>query len=266
MSRAGLIVSFAFLVAAPTLACEVSPTETVRIENVTDAVTYTLTDGRTLRLEGLGPPRAPANHEGPWPFGDDATAQVGALVRGQILAITPLARRDRYGRVIAQGVMADGTWLNGALLSLGLARVETLAAEVSCAFEALALERSAREAARGMWRLSVYQVLSVEEAAAFTNDFHLVEGLIFSADEVRGRVYLNFGPDWRTDFTVTIAPRDARRFGADGHDPLSWAGQRVRVRGWLSWYNGPQIEVDHIEQIEFIEPLDTLGGGEGDGP
>ena len=30
-------------------------------------------------------------------------------------------------------------------------------------------------------------------------------------------------------------------------------GRRIRVRGWLAWRNGPQIEATHPEQIEVVE-------------
>ncbi len=73
-----------------------------------------------------------------------------------------------------------------------------------------------------------------------------------AAAVVRGRVYLNFGPDWRTDFTIAIAPRDRRRFTRAGLLPGDWDGRRLRVRGWLKRYNGPMIEATHPEQIELL--------------
>jgi len=172
------------------------------------------------------------------------------------LYLSPLDEPDRYGRILAQAWLADGTWLNGTLAGQGLARVETTIDQRRCAREALALEQQARIAESGMWRQSVYSIRRAVEAAAFTNDFQIVEGRIEAAEEVRGRIYLNFGADWRTDFTVTIAPRDVRRFAESGLDPLSWGGSTIRVRGWLEWYNGPMIEASHPEQIEL------LGGGE----
>ena len=83
-----------------------------------------------------------------------------------------------------------------------------------------------------------------------------------SAARVRGRLYLNFGDDWRTDFTVTVAPGDARLFDDDPvWAPLldaagglaGLADRRVRVRGWLGRYNGPEITLTHPEQIEFLD-------------
>ena len=54
-----------------------------------------------------------------------------------------------------------------------------------------------------------------------------------AAEQVGGRIYLNFGDDWRTDFTVSVAPGDNNLFEEAGINLLSLAGQRIRIRGWL---------------------------------
>ena len=70
---------------------------------------------------------------------------------------------------------------------------------------------------------------------------------------VRGRGYLNFGENWREDFTVSIAPRDRRRFEAAGIAVEDYEGRLVRVRGWVDSFNGPMIEATHPEQIEVLD-------------
>ncbi|MDX1711308.1 MAG: hypothetical protein R3316_09250 [Rhodovibrionaceae bacterium] len=72
------------------------------------------------------------------------------------------------------------------------------------------------------------------------------------AADVRGRVYLNYGEDWRRDFTVTLDRKTAARFRDEGIDPLAYEGRRLRVRGWVKSFNGPMIEVTHPEQIEVL--------------
>jgi hypothetical protein len=64
---------------------------------------------------------------------------------------------------------------------------------------------------------------------------------------------LNFGTDWRRDFTVTIDPIDMRNFRATGVDPKSYAGQTIRVRGWVQLHNGPEIEVANPQGIEVLK-------------
>src|SRR5678815_491509 len=40
-----------------------------------------------------------------------------------------------------------------------------------------------------------------------------------------GRVYLDFGTDWRTDFTATISPDDRVKFDSLGIDPRRYEGK-----------------------------------------
>lgn len=262
MVRLILILIVSAVPLATSIACELEPLAQVHVARVIDPVSFELSGGDELRLEGLGPPRAPSGHEGAWPLLEETTADVSALLGAGAISYAPTDAPDRYGRIIAQAWLEDGRWLNGELAARGWARVETTADQRRCAVQALALEAQARANRRGMWRLSAYEVREALEAAAFTNDFQIVVGRIVAADQVRGRIYLNFGEDWRTDFTVTIAPRDVSRFADTGLDPLSWAGREIRVRGWLEFYNGPMIEVSHPEQIEF--PADRpVARGEG---
>ncbi len=84
------------------------------------------------------------------------------------------------------------------------------------------------------------------------NSFQLVEGRVATAANVRGRVYLNFGEDWKTDFTV-LAPSSVRRmFEKKGIDLALLGGSVVRVRGWVKSWNGPMIELTHPEQLEIL--------------
>jgi hypothetical protein len=69
----------------------------------------------------------------------------------------------------------------------------------------------------------------------------------------QGRLYLNFGPDWRTDFTLAV-PREAKAlFKRSALDPAALAGRMIRVRGWIRVQNGPLIEAATPEQIELLD-------------
>jgi hypothetical protein len=81
----------------------------------------------------------------------------------------------------------------------------------------------------------------------------VVQARVRDVAEVDGRVYLNFGADWRTDFTVTLAPRTARLFAEAGVAVQAYESKRVQVRGWLERYNGPLIEATHPEQIRKLD-------------
>lgn len=67
---------------------------------------------------------------------------------------------------------------------------------------------------------------------------------------VRGTTYLNFGADWRSDFTVMIDARARRRFDHAGIDLDALEGREVLARGWIRSRNGPMIEATHPEQLQ----------------
>jgi endonuclease YncB( thermonuclease family) len=233
--------------------------ETARAAEIVDGDTLVLEDGRQLRLVGIQAPKLPLGRPNfeTWPLAEEAKAALAALVLGRPLRLSYGGRRmDRHGRVLAH-VHADAgaeRWVQGALLEQGLARVYSFADNRALVAEMLALERAARAARRGIWSNPFYAVRDAAAAGGHLGTFQLVEGRVVEAAVVRGRAYLNFGADWRADFTATLAPEVRRRFEAEGIDPRDYQGIRLRVRGWLKSYNGPMIEVTHPEQIEVIMP------------
>jgi len=90
-------------------------------------------------------------------------------------------------------------------------------------------------------------VVTASPAAALDGLREGEAGLVLDVVVVKGRGYLNFGPDWRTDFTVAIAPADLRAFEAEGFDITALEGRFIRVRGWLKFFNGPMHDATHPE-------------------
>jgi hypothetical protein len=139
------------------------------------------------------------------------------------------------------------------MLEAGMARVYTFADNRDLAAAMYAREDTARLAGRGIWDHPFYQVRGTGELDALIDTFQVVQARVLDVAEVDGRVYLNFGADWRRDFTVTLAPRTARLFAEEGVDVMAYEGARVQVRGWLERYNGPLIEATHPEQIRTMD-------------
>lgn len=241
---------------------------------IVDGDTVVLENGRQVRFTGIQAPKLPlgrANFEA-WPLAAEARDALSAMTLGKTVSLHHGGRRDdRHGRILAHVFVAGGDgaslWLQQELLRLGLARVYTFRDNRACAAELLAVEGEARQARRGIWADPFYEIRDAADEQALDRlhgRFELVEGRVMSAAVVRGRIYLNFGEDWRRDFTVTVAPRDARLFlddpiwrtlldAADGQPGLE--GRRVRVRGWLGRYNGPEMTLTHPEQIELLDDM-----------
>jgi hypothetical protein len=96
--------------------------------------------------------------------------------------------------------------------------------------------------------------------------YQLVEGRATAVADIGRRVYINFGANYREDFTASIERKDRAAFkGAPGalgaiagsgrrKGALNGLkGKRLRVRGWIEIRNGPMIVVTHPEQIEAEE-------------
>lgn len=228
---------------------------TAVVSEVVDGDTVVLADGRQVRLVGIQAPKLPLGRPGfeAWPLAEEAKATLASLTRqGTVTLGFGGVSQDRHGRLLAHMFTEDGVWLQGAMLEQGLARVYSFADNRALVDEMLALERAARAAGRGIWGLDYYALVDEADAGAHLGSFALVEGEVLDAEVVRGRGYLNFGEDWKQDFTVTIAPEDMDAFLAAGMTPDSLEKRYVRVRGWLRSRNGPMIEATHPEQIEVL--------------
>jgi endonuclease YncB( thermonuclease family) len=241
--------------AAPAVAGELRRGADVVAERVLDGDTLALAGGRVLRLAGVLAPKS-GDRERDREIGEAAAAArdaLGRLAAGKTLTLWhgDLAE-DRHGRVFAHARTAEGLWLADELLRLGHARVFTQPGDAERAPEMLTLEAEARAARRGLWALAAYAVRGDEEAGRFTESFQLVEGRVLKAASARDMFYLNFGQDYRRDFTIGLDRAALRAFRRAGRDPASLEGKRIRVRGWVLWRGGPYIGATHPEQVEVI--------------
>ncbi|MDZ7714567.1 MAG: thermonuclease family protein [Rhodovibrio sp.] len=231
------------------------------MREIVDGDTLYLSDGREVRLVGLQAPKLPLGRPDfePWPLADDAKAELSRLVLGEAVTLAYGGRPvDRHGRMLAHLYLDPqpgdrGPWVQGRMLEAGMARVYTFADNRDLAAAMYAREDTARLAGRGIWGHPFYQVRGTNELDALIDTFQVVQARVRDVAAVDGRVYLNFGADWRTDFTVTLAPRTARSFEQEGVDVMAYQGERVQVRGWLERYNGPLIEATHPEQIRMLD-------------
>lgn len=227
------------------------------VRDVVDGDTVILDDGRQVRLVGIQAPKLPLGRPNfeKWPLADEAKDALAELVMGRRVTLGYGGQRqDRYGRELAHLFTDDGLWVQGSLLELGFARVYSFADNRSLADRMLEAEGAARNSSQGIWQHPYYAILDTIAAPDHTGRFSLVEGRVLKTAIVRGRAYLNFDEDYRTDFTISISSKNLKSFTKSGITPQDYAGRRVRVRGWLRWSNGPMIEVTHPEQIEVLKP------------
>jgi endonuclease YncB( thermonuclease family) len=211
----------------PAWTCDLPPPETGTVAAVLDGETLKLTDGRIVRLMGAKAPKPPLSWRGddPWPLVEDAEDALSALASGKTVELSfGGLRQDRHGHLLAQVFVVEGAnrlWLQEQLLAKGLARVYSFADNRACVAELLASERKARARRLGVWASYVYrieQALDVKRLGRLIHSYQLVEGTVVAVGEGGGRLYLNFGQDWRNDFTVSIDRKNVGTFAAAGID------------------------------------------------
>ena len=242
------------LAAAPAM---LTPMGEARVSAVIDGDTVALDDGRQVRLVGIQAPKLPLGRPNfkAWPLAGEAKAALARLVAGKsVRLLKGEAVEDRHGRVLAHLERSgDGLWIEGEMLRLGLARVYTFADNRLAAAEMLAIEAVARAARRGLWADPYYAVRDAATVGRHLDGFDIVEARIQSVAKVKGRFYLNFGDDWRRDFTVKIERQSVKLFDRASLDLTQWQGKLIRVRGWVMRQNGPMIEATHPEQITLLD-------------
>ena len=226
--------------------------ETGVVAAVTGGDTLRLRSGLEVRLAAITAPRRSE------PFGREAREGLAGLARGRPVRLSYGGDRlDRYNRALAQlhTLSPDGQpdfWVQEEMVRQGLARVYTWPDEAVDADALYRVEREARARARGLWGDTFYGVRAPDPdpLAQHVDSLQIVEGIVTDVAEVRGQVFLNFGADYRTDFTVAIARSHARRFR--DMDLPGLTGARVRVRGWVELINGPMIWASHPARIEVL--------------
>lgn len=218
-------------------------------------------DGRTVRLLGINTPERARDSRPAEPGAADATQTLKELFQStgkkhpQVRLEYDGNKMDRYDRLLAHVYLPDGTWLNKKLLEEGVAHVYSFPDNRSHLNKLLAAEAQARDSEKGMWQHPTWQVLEAENLIPDTRigQFRLVKGTPLKAAKVGGKVYLNYGRNWRTDFTVEIPEDFLPLFKEDGIDPTTHYPNKVLlVRGRLKPVNGVLITVTHPEQIQVL--------------
>lgn len=247
----------------PGASCSIATGPSGVVVEVIDGETLRLADGREVRLIGaltrVGPPSAKLDGQ--------AEAALGELARGKAVSLafpSGPARVDRHGRQLAHAFVegSEGrVWLQDYLLSHGYAVAYGLPGRFGCWKELRAGERMARARGAGIWSGTAFRVRSAEqprELLRLRNSYQIVMGTVQRVTVSRNRVYVDFGSDWREDFTAGLALNGRLEGGEVTKRLQAFVGRRVEARGWVERRFGPYIEIWDERQIE---PVDAPGQG-----
>lgn len=129
-------------------------------------------------------------------------------------------------------------------------------------------ENEAIESGQGLWAdrttKSAYFVLANDvhqgktstggapDVANAIGRFVVVEGILKSIEHQKWRSYLNFGSDWRSDFTIALDDQMRQDFAGNeaSQDHLvEWIGRKMRVRGVVENRGGPYIALKNPDWL-----------------
>ncbi|HEY8189946.1 MAG TPA: thermonuclease family protein [Micavibrio sp.] len=235
-------------------------TQSERMAQVIDDHHILLKNGRVVELTGIEIPQSTG-------FGaSEQAAAAGAFIKSLfekdadsdvMLYQTPGAgkgRTNRLGHDLAHVVRKNGhIWIQGALLANGLARARPTPDNPELAIRMMALEDQARMAGKGLWaKDSQYRLIQATDPIEITDQFAVVEGVVKNVSTINNVTYLNFGDDWRKDFTTGIPSAIRQAMSRNNLDVFRLQNQRVRVHGWLRAYNGPYIELEMPVLLEEV--------------
>lgn len=221
----------------------------VAVEAIGKDGVLTLTDGSKICIPGIWVPAIAGMEyqKDPW-----RSAWRGIIEDGAFLhRVERRQYYDRYGCLNAHVETADGVALSHALLEAGWAAVDpaSMQDDARDINAMLVLEDRARQARRGIWRRANAMPKKADQLSDWIGTRQLVEDRVQRVSGNDRYVYLNFGADWRTDFTVRL---DRRTIDAIGFDPADLEGKKLRVRGVLQESRGPLIDVSSLKQIELL--------------
>lgn len=234
-----------------------------RVDQVLDGLTILLKDNKIIRLSSLDIPDYAYPDGGT--FNMAAKEALGKLLPAgtEVLIYqtrkAKVGRTNRMGQELAHLVKKDGDiWINGALVRHGYARAMPTDSNPEMTEALYALEDEARAKNLALWSDEGWPVLTPETAAKGIGEYRLVAGTIESAATVKNNLYLNFGKNWKEDFTIMITPAVRRDLARRGVDLQALTHTKVRARGYIRDYNGPYMELENDLRLEFAGPAPAV--------
>jgi len=227
-----------------------APQTGLTVSKVFDGDSVVLSDGREIRYIGIDAPETGGNR--PAEYGGKAAADLNErLVEEKSVRLEfDVETKDHYGRTLAYVYVGD-TMINREIVLAGAAPAVPYPPNLRHGEELSAAMDEARRARRGLWADPGRWMIEVDDSGKYIGESKTVVGRVLSTGVVGAGIFLNFGADYKTDFTAFI-PRGALAYflAADIMDPAYfYRNKTVEVTGSIIDKNGPSITVRHPGQI-----------------
>lgn len=229
----------------------------IYVTSVFDGDTILLKGGTKVRLLAINTPEIDYSTGKAEPFAYQAKAELEKLIGNQPVRLElDVEKTDRYGRTLAHVYTKNGTWLNKALVEKGLAHVYSFPKNTQHVSTLLKAEEKARKKKAGIWSKNEWRIFDATDYKYLeprVGKYTLVAGTITQASQVGDKIYLNFGKNYRQDFTIQILNKNKVNFSEKEIEKiLKSSGKQVMVRGRILPINGPLINVTHPQQLTFM--------------
>jgi endonuclease YncB( thermonuclease family) len=229
----------------------------IKVIEVIDGDTVKLANGKMLRYIGIDTPEIRIKKGSrfiysPQPFAKEAEELNRDLVENKFVKIEfDIEKTDKYNRLLGYCFIND-TFVNAKLIEEGFASIYTKPPNVKYTDFLINLQRKARKNKKGLW--GAYEVIDHTQAHLYINQIRSVKGRVLTTYKSKSCIFLNFGQDYKTDFTIVIFNDSFKYFYDAGINPLTfYKGKTVEVRGKIKDYNGPEIIVSSPGEIDIIK-------------
>lgn len=226
------------------------------IKYVYDGDTFTTTDGKKVRLLNLNTPETAKKNKKPEAFSVKAKKYLESLILNKEITLKyDEEKKDKYKRYLAYVYLKDGTFVNAEMLKSGLAHLYSFPKNTSKYKELKKAENTARNNKLNLWSNKRWQVQNANSEKAVEKfrfgKYQMFKGKVINVAKIGKKTYLNFGNNWRTDFSVEINDKYLKYF--KGINPETfYKDKTVLVRGILRPVNGALINATHQQQIEVL--------------
>jgi len=203
---------------------------TVQLAKVSDGDTIRLTDGRKVRLIAINTPERAHDGRPAQALAEQATRALEAMfAKSKIVHLKfGKQRKDRHGRTLAHVFNAQDQNVAAELIGQGYGFAIIVPPNTAMAKCYFSLEKQARSKHKGIWQHAAYKPIA--PGSVKQTGFQYIEGTVTGIGKGRKRIWLDMGKH----FAIRIERKHLKYFHTS---PENLVGTRIRVRGWVAFYN-----------------------------
>lgn len=251
----GLSAPWALAASEMTVPDTLAKCGTATVAMVESGDTLVTTDGLYIQLAAIKAPELwpEGSAYASWPHAAWARDKLERTVKGKTVGLFCEGETTSFDdRKIAHIQLPGSEWLQDVLVRQGAAYVFPRSNHLAGLNRLYATEDAARNQGIGIWQTT--SIVSADSEDIRTGWFQIVRGTVLNVAKVGGQTFLNFGTDWRKDFTAEIPASALRAFKKAEVDPSTFQLKQVEVRGWVTWKGGPHIMLEGPGQIRTVSP------------